>query len=227
MGYVFILRPNRDSAFRNTTKLTSNAQTSNVKHSYLCHDDQRLFDYGFFGIHQREAESMDAQQKLLMELVYECVEAAGYDMERLRGSSTGVFIGQMTDDHRDNVYRDADKIPQYAATGTSRAILANRISYFFDWRGPSMNIDTACSSSLVALHQAVQSLRNGESQVAIVGGVNLISGPEPYIAESKVSSSTFLLSTSHSCPISQCDLLIRLEMAVVVWLKICLQGHAD
>lgn len=129
---------------------------------------------------------MDPQQRILLELVYEGVEAAGYSISQLRGSPTGVFVGQMTDDYRDVLYRDPDNIPRYTATGISRAILANRISYFFDWRGPSENIDTACSSSLVALHHAVQSLRAGESKLAVAAGVNLILGPETYIAESKV-----------------------------------------
>ncbi|KUI64258.1 Nonribosomal peptide synthetase 14 [Cytospora mali] len=129
---------------------------------------------------------MDPQQRILLEVVYEGIEAAGYSLQQLHGSSTGVFVGQMTDDYRDILYRDPDNIPQYTATGISRAILANRISYFFDWRGPSENIDTACSSSLVALHHAVQSLRSGESQLAIAAGANLILGPEMYIAESKL-----------------------------------------
>lgn len=129
---------------------------------------------------------MDPQQRILLELVYEGVEAAGYSIPQLRGSPTGIFLGQMTDDYRDVLYRDPDNIPRYTATGISRAILANRISYFFDWRGPSENIDTACSSSLVALHHAVQSLRTGESELAVAAGVNLILGPETYIAESKV-----------------------------------------
>lgn len=141
---------------------------------------------------------MDPQQRILLEVVYEGIEAAGYSLEQLRGSSTGVFVGQMTDDYRDVLYRDPDNIPQYTATGISRAILANRISYFFDWRGPSENIDTACSSSLVALHHAVQSLRSGESQLAIAAGANLILGPEMYVAESKVSSLECYMSISHN-----------------------------
>lgn len=132
---------------------------------------------------------MDPQQRLLLEVIYETIEAAGYSMHDLRGSKTGVFVGQMTDDYLDVLFRDMEVMPQYAGTGVSRAILANRVSYFFDWHGPSMNIDTACSSSLVALHQAVQSLRNGESTIAIASGVNVILGPETFVMESKVSSS--------------------------------------
>jgi acyl transferase domain-containing protein len=130
---------------------------------------------------------MDPQQRMLLEAVYEATEAAGYSYHGLRGSETAVFLGQMTDDYRDILYHDMDNVSQYTATGASRAITANRLSYFFDWHGPSVNIDTACSSSLVALHQAVQTLRSGESSLAVAAGVNLILSPEMFIIESKVS----------------------------------------
>lgn len=158
-----------------------------MEHAYLCEEDHRAFDHDFFGIHRREAEAMDPQQKMLLEVVYEAVDAAGYSMHALRGSQTAVFVGQMTDDYKDSLYRDMDSVPQYAATGTSRAITANRVSYFFDWHGPSVNLDTACSSSLVALHHAVQALRSGETTMAVAAGSNLILGPELFIIQSKVS----------------------------------------
>ncbi|KAH9908264.1 beta-ketoacyl synthase domain-containing protein [Xylariomycetidae sp. FL2044] len=158
--------------------------TGNVTHSYLLNEDYSAFDYEFFKIHPREAESMDPQQRIFLEVIYEGLESAGYSMECLRGSSTAVFVGQMMDDYYDMVNRDVASAPQYTATGTCRAIVANRVSYFFDWHGPSVSLDTACSSSLVAMHQAVQALRNKESHLAIVGGVNLILGPENYIYES-------------------------------------------
>ncbi|RKK66596.1 Nonribosomal peptide synthetase 14 [Fusarium oxysporum] len=161
--------------------------TSNVAHSYLLEEDVGEFDHGFFNLNPKEAESMDPQQRLLLETVYEGIEAAGYTMPELRGSSTGVYVGQMTDDYYDILNKDVSCAPQYTATGSSRAIVANRVSYFFDWRGPSINIDTACSSSLVALHQAVQALRSGEISLAVAAGVNLILGPEKYIYESQLS----------------------------------------
>lgn len=130
---------------------------------------------------------MDPQQKMMLEVVYEAIEAAGYSIDALRGSNTGVFVGQMTDDYREVLLRDVQALPRYAGTGVSRAILANRLSYYFDWHGPSMNVDTACSSSLVALHQAVQALRSGVSTVAIAAGSNIILGPETFIMESNVS----------------------------------------
>lgn len=92
----------------------------------------------------------------------------------------------MCNDYEAMLLRDLDTVPVYHATGIARSIMSNRISYFFDWHGPSMTIDTACSSSLVAVHQAVQALRSGESRVAIAAGSNLILGPENYIAESRL-----------------------------------------
>ncbi|KAJ5683579.1 hypothetical protein N7462_006744 [Penicillium macrosclerotiorum] len=160
--------------------------TTNVRHSYLLSDDHRLFDAQFFGTKPVEANSIDPQQRLLLEIVYESLESAGIPMEHLQGSNTGIFVGLMTNDYADLLGRDIQNFPTYFASGTARSILSNRVSYFFDWHGPSMTIDTACSSSLVALHQAVQSLRNGESLVAIAAGTNLLLGPEQYIAESKL-----------------------------------------
>ncbi|OOQ83961.1 polyketide synthase/peptide synthetase [Penicillium brasilianum] len=160
--------------------------TTNVRHSYVLSDDHRLFDAQFFGTKPIEANSIDPQQRLLLETVYECLESAGIPMEKLQGSNTGVYVGLMTNDYADLLGRDVQNLPTYFASGTARSILSNRVSYFFDWHGPSMTIDTACSSSLVALHQAVTSLRNGESNVAVVAGTNLLLGPEQYIAESKL-----------------------------------------
>ncbi|KAI5925273.1 hypothetical protein F4810DRAFT_718242 [Camillea tinctor] len=160
--------------------------SSNVKYSYLLDEDPRLFDHSFFSISPREAESMDPQQRLLLETVYEGIESAGYSISQLRGSPTSVFVGQMGGDYMTLLLRDVDTLPQYFATGVSTAIMSNRVSYFFDWNGPSATLDTACSSSMVALHQAVQSLRCGESKLAVAAGVNLLLGPEGYIAESKL-----------------------------------------
>ncbi|KAK8055589.1 hybrid PKS-NRPS PsoA [Apiospora rasikravindrae] len=160
--------------------------STNVKHAYLLEEDHRVFDYNFFGISPREAETMDPQMRILLETVYEGIESAGYSLQSLRGSSTSVFVGMMNSDYMHQLYRDLDSLPQYAATGMTMSIMANRISYFFDWHGPSVAIDTACSSSMVGLHQAVQALRNGESKVAIAAGTNIILGPEVFIAESKL-----------------------------------------
>lgn len=93
---------------------------------------------------------------------------------------TDPLISKMSVDYNDIVLRDPESTPTYFATGASRAVISNRVSYFFDWHGPSMTIDTACSSSLVALHLGVQSLRSGESRIAVAGGTNLLLAPGPY-----------------------------------------------
>lgn len=97
-----------------------------------------------------------------------------------------MYVGVMSGDYEAMLLRDLQATPTYFATGTARSILSNRLSHFFDWRGPSVTIDTACSSSLVAMHMAVQALRAGDSHVAVACGSNLILGPENYIIESKL-----------------------------------------
>jgi acyl transferase domain-containing protein len=135
------------------------------------------FDRHFFGISQREADCMDPQQRLLAELAYEALEDAGHAPAQLAGSRTGVFIGISNNDygrlHNDN----AAFSDPFAGTGNALCIGANRLSYLFDFQGPSMAIDTACSSSLVGVHLACQSLWNGEALMALAGGVNLILSP--------------------------------------------------
>ncbi|KAK1149552.1 Type I Iterative Polyketide synthase (PKS) [Aspergillus melleus] len=160
--------------------------TSNVAHSYFLDEDPRRFDANFFNINPREAVAMDPQHRLLLETVYESLEFAGLSLESMRGTPTGVYAGLMCADYYDVQARDPESLPQYNATGTARSILSNRVSYFFDWKGPSLTVDTACSSSLVAVHQAVQALRQGECTAAVAAGANLILGPEMFIAESKL-----------------------------------------
>ncbi|KAL9121258.1 MAG: hypothetical protein Q9187_002183 [Circinaria calcarea] len=160
--------------------------TSNVTESYFLQEDHRVFDAGFFNIKPVEAHSVDPQQRLLLETVYESLESAGITIEALSGSQTGVYVGLMCGDYSEHLQRDINSSPTYMPTGTARSIISNRVSYFFNWHGPSMTIDTACSSSLVAVHQAVQLLRSGDSEVAVAAGANLILGPELYIGESKL-----------------------------------------
>ncbi len=161
---------------------------SNVKHAYLLGDemDPSAFDAEFFGVKPAEARTLDPQQRFLLEIVYEALESAGLSIARLAGSDTAVYVGSMFDDYGTMVLRDIQDIPTYFATGTGRSLLANRISYFFDWHGPSVSVDTACSSSLVAVHMAVQRLRASESRAALACGTNLILGPENFIVESKL-----------------------------------------
>ncbi|RYP16125.1 hypothetical protein DL765_005326 [Monosporascus sp. GIB2] len=160
--------------------------TTDVRHSYLLDEDVLVFDAAFFNISPNEAEAIDPQQRLLLETVYEALEAGGHTMEAMRGSDTGVYVGTMGVDYHEILLRDINTIPTYLATGTNRAIIANRVSYFFDWHGPSMAIDTACSSSMIAVHQSVKALRSGESRVAVACGTQIILSPEMYVVESKL-----------------------------------------
>jgi acyl transferase domain-containing protein/acyl carrier protein len=135
------------------------------------------FDPHFFGISPREAARMDPQQRLLLEVAWEALQDAGQVAERLAGTQAGVFIGISNNDYGRIQFGEPHRIDAYAGTGNALSIAANRISYLFDFRGPSMAIDTACSSSLVAVHLACRSLWNGESNLALAGGVNLILSP--------------------------------------------------
>ncbi|MEX1041603.1 MAG: aminotransferase class I/II-fold pyridoxal phosphate-dependent enzyme [Pirellulaceae bacterium] len=136
------------------------------------------FDPAFFGISGREAERMDPQQRLLLEVTWEALENAGIPVRGLSDSQTGVFVGISNSDYGRMMIRGLDSLGAYSATGSSLSIAANRISYLFNLRGPSIAIDTACSSSLVAAHLACRSLRSGESDLAVAAGVNLILTPE-------------------------------------------------
>ncbi|PWY94774.1 polyketide synthase [Aspergillus sclerotioniger CBS 115572] len=160
--------------------------TNVTNKSYTLEEDTRVFDAAFFGITPMEARGMDPQQRLLLEAVYEAFESAGMTLEQFKGSLTSVHVGVMTSDWTNIQLRDPETLPQYAATGTANSILSNRISYIFDLKGPSVTVDTACSSSLVALHQAARGLLDGDSETAIVAGVNIILDPTVYITESKL-----------------------------------------
>ncbi|UUO06408.1 aminotransferase class I/II-fold pyridoxal phosphate-dependent enzyme [Blastopirellula sp. J2-11] len=148
-------------------------------------DEVADFDPAFFGISGREAEKMDPQQRLLLEVAWESLEQAGIPVDSLADSATGVFVGISNSDYQRLMFRGLDSLTAYSATGTSLSIAANRISYLFNLRGPSVAIDTACSSSLVAVHLACQSLRSGESNLALAGGVNMMLTPEGTITFSQ------------------------------------------
>jgi len=145
------------------------------------------FDALFFGIAPREAECMDPQQRLLLETSWEALEDAGIPIDSIAGSNTGVFIGAFTLDHKLTQMGSSNRdiIATHTAIGSTMTILSNRISYMFDLHGPSMSLDTACSSSLVAMHLASQSIWRGECDMALVGGVNIMSRPEYPVAMCK------------------------------------------
>ncbi len=139
------------------------------------------FDASFFQISPREANSMDPQQRLVLEVAWEALENAAIEPTQLADSPTGVFLGIGSADYHRLVYQDLTSLDAYSATGTSFPIVPNRLSYFLNLRGPSIAVDTACSASLVAVHLACQSLLRFESQLCLVGGVNLMLTPEPTI----------------------------------------------
>ena len=151
------------------------------------------FDPQFFGIAPREAVAMDPQQRLLLEVAWEALENAAIAPDSLAGSRTGVFVGIASADYA-SLYtktNDLSKLDTYYGSGVSHSIASGRISYVLGLQGPSISIDTACSSSLVATHLAVQSLRNGESDMALAGGVNLILLPDNQISFSKLRMLAF------------------------------------
>jgi acyl transferase domain-containing protein/SAM-dependent methyltransferase/acyl carrier protein len=139
-------------------------------------DEVDQFDAQFFGIAPREAEAMDPQQRVLLEVSAEALEHAGVPLDRLAGSATGVFIGIYNNDYG-RLVQDPLSVNAYVAIGNSGSIAAGRLSYVLGLQGPAIAIDTACSSSLVAVHLACQSLRTGESSMALAGGVSLMLSP--------------------------------------------------
>lgn len=166
-----------------------------VKMAYMLSDDIRDFDAAFFNINAQEAEAMDPQQRLLLEVVYEALEASGHGMQDMSGSRTSVFVGCMNGDYYDMQIQDLETVPKYLATGTARSMLSNRISHLYNLKGPSVTVDTACSSSMVAVHDAVESIRAGSSDMAIVGAANLILAPEMFVSGAHLG---FLSPTARS-----------------------------
>ncbi|KJK33052.1 hypothetical protein UK23_47750, partial [Lentzea aerocolonigenes] len=140
------------------------------------------FDAGFFGISPREAVVMDPQQRLLLETSWEALERAGIDPVSLKGSPTGVFVGTTGQDYESLLNRSLEETGPYATTAFSASVLSGRISYLLGLEGPAVTIDTACSSSLVAMHWAAQALRNGECDLALAGGVAVMTTPNAYSA---------------------------------------------
>ncbi|WP_110655850.1 type I polyketide synthase [Salinicola halimionae] len=155
------------------------------------------FDAGFFGISPREAAQMDPQQRILLEMTWEAMEDAGIPPQTLRGSQCGVYMGIASLDYSYRMADDMSAIDTSTATGNTSSIASNRISYVFDLHGPSMSMDTACSSSLVAFHQACQSIRSGETEMALAGGISLHLHPFGFIIFSKAS----MLSPTGRCQV--------------------------
>src|SRR4028118_236097 len=185
------------------------------------------FDADFFGISPREASCIDPQQRLLLEVAWEALEDGGQVPENLAGSKTGVFIGIYSSDYL-NIQlsaSDRDSINAYTNLGGVHCVTANRISYILNFKGPNLAVDTACSSALVAVHLACQSIWNGESALAMAGGVNAMLRPESTIGFSKTS----MLSPDGRCKTfdERANGYVRAEGAGVVLLKPLSQAQAD
>ena len=182
------------------------------------------FDPQFFGIAPREASTIDPQQRIMLEVAWEALEDAGQVPGELAGSQTGVFVGIGTHDYSVMLWQNPVNDP-YATTGTGNCIAANRISYALDLRGPSLAIDTACSSSLVAVHLACQSLWQGESTLALAGGVNVLLLPTAMVGFTKSG----LMAADGRCKTfdAAADGYVRSEGAGMVVLKPLKQAKRD
>ncbi|MGE5695879.1 MAG: polyketide synthase Pks13 [Candidatus Sericytochromatia bacterium] len=165
----------RWSEFLEEPRIAERVARARTRGGYL--SDIKGFDAEFFALSKMEADNLDPQQRMALELTWEALEHARIPASSLRGRSVGVYVGSSNNDYSFLAVSDPTVAHPYAITGTASSIIANRVSYFYDFRGPSVSVDTACSSSLVAAHQAVQALRAGECDVAIAGGVNALITP--------------------------------------------------
>jgi polyketide synthase 13 len=165
----------RWSEFLDEPRIAERVGKARTRGGYL--KDIKGFDSEFFALSKTEADNIDPQQRMALELTWEALEHARIPASSLRGEAVGVFIGASVTDYAFLAMSDPTVTHPYAITGNAHSIIANRVSYFFDFHGPSVAVDTACSSSLVAAHQAVQALRSGECDVAVAGGVNALITP--------------------------------------------------
>jgi acyl transferase domain-containing protein len=182
------------------------------------------FDPMFFGLSPREAALMDPQHRLLLEVAYEALEDAGVPVDALAGSRTGVFLGAYTTDYMGLLVRET-VAEMHTGTGTDAAFAAGRLAHVLDLKGPCLSVDTLCSSSLVALHLAVQSLRSGESERAIVGGVNAMVDPAIQVVNARLGT----LSPTGRCRAfdAGADGIVRGEGCCVVILRRLSDALAD
>ncbi|RJE27111.1 polyketide synthase [Aspergillus sclerotialis] len=169
--------------------------TSYVKGAHFLTQDVSRFDASFFNFSAESASTMDPEVRMQLETVYEALENAGIPIEQVAASRTGVFAGTCFRDNHDSLLRDPNTLAPFYLTGNGAAMIANRISHFYDLRGPSLMVDTGCSTTLTLLHLACQSLRTGESNMAIVGGSNVLLNPDMFISGTNLS----LLSAEGKC----------------------------
>ncbi|MBB4853821.1 polyketide synthase 13 [Mycobacteroides chelonae] len=161
--------------FTSEPRIAERVAQASTRGGYL--KDIKGFDAEFFTLSKMEADNIDPQQRMALELTWEALENARIPASSLKGDSVGVYIGSSNNDYGYLSVADPTVMHPYAITGNASSIIANRVSYFFDFRGPSVAVDTACSSSLVAVHQGVKALRSGEADVVVAGGVNALITP--------------------------------------------------
>ncbi|AEW95938.1 MULTISPECIES: SDR family NAD(P)-dependent oxidoreductase [Streptomycetaceae] len=183
------------------------------------------FDPMFFGISPREAEAMDPQHRLFLQAVWSCLDDAAIRPSALAGTDTGVFLGACTYDYFEVQHALGTPLDGYNSTGRAHAVMANRVSYLLDLRGPSETVDTACSSSLVALHRAVEAIRHGDCELAFAGGVQLLASPTLFVDMSQAD----MLSPNGRCRTfdAAADGIARGEGVGVVLLKRLSAAIAD
>ncbi|SFJ70093.1 type I polyketide synthase, partial [Thermoflavimicrobium dichotomicum] len=188
-------------------------------------EDVDAFDPGFFGLTNREVENMDPQQRIMLELSWSCLEDAGIPPSSLSGKKVGVFIGVANLDYKELLENDSNSIEAHYASGIAASVIPSRISYLFNFKGPSFPLDTACSSSLNAIHSAIQSIQQGECTMALAGGVSLLFTPHRYISFAKMG----ILSPTGSCKTfdESADGIVRGEGAGVILLKPLEKALAD
>lgn len=218
---------NRESCIKDipNTRFNINKYYSPLKntkgHSYVNKagivDDILDFDKDFFSMSSRESQTIDPEQKVILELVYKALEQAYIKTDAIKGSSTGVYIGAGSPEFSlysgDDIYR----LNSYSMLGTSSSIISNRVSYFYDLHGPSMTIDTACSSSLVAINEAFNYVIQNKDSMAIAGGVNIILTPFPFVGFSHAN----MLSPDGQCYVfdERANGYVRSEGGAIIILK--------
>lgn len=203
---------------------TSQTNVINIKWGGFI-EDADTFDSSFFNISPREANLMDPQERIFLQTVWRTIEDSGYKPSDLSGSSTGVFAGVSTSDYDLRPAQSESQSDAYATTGNAASIVANRISCFFNFRGPSETINTACSSSLYAIHRGVEAIRNGTCPLVIAGGANLILDLSISIASSKAG----MLSEDGRCKTfdESANGYVRGEGAGVILMKSLPKAEAD
>ncbi|XP_071632956.1 fatty acid synthase [Temnothorax longispinosus] len=193
------------------------ADAHGIPHRSAKLKDLSNFDASFFGVHPKQAHAMDPQLRMMLEVTYEAIVDAGINPSTVRGSRTGVFIGVSCSETDDFYMRDMDTINGYGLLGCSKSMFANRVSFCFDFSGPSYAVDTACSSALYSMHQAVAAMRNGECDAAIVGGLNLVLRPATSLQFHKLN----MLAQDGKCKAFDAsgDGYVRAEAVVGIYLQ--------